>query len=564
MSGTGEHDQAPHARVQLRRPFQIVWLIPAVAIAIAAFLGWRAVSERGPTITLTFNTGDGLQAGQTKVKHKAVELGTVRSITLSRNMAHVVVRVEMRREAASSLTENTRFWVVRPRLNAGNVSGLDTLLSGSYIEMDPGQPGASARSEFTGLEEPPAVRSDEPGSTFELRAEKLGSLSSGSPVFYRDIAVGEVLGYSLGPNGGGVTLQAFIRSPYDKFVHEGTHFWNASGVSFRLGADGVQVQLESLQAALSGGVAFDTSREEENTPVSKTDAEFTLYADQAGANSAGYAARIAFLTYVEGSVRGLAVGAPVELFGIQIGNVTDIRLEFDPLGGNPRVAIRFEVQPGRIPNIRKDSQSPPMFVARSLVRRGLRVQLRTASFITGQMVLAMDFFPNAPPADVSMQGDAIVWPNIPGGLDSITSSLSQVAQKLQQLPLDEIANNLNTALRGVSGFTNGPELKRSLSALADAMASTRDLMHTLDTGVTPALDHVSQISQGLQAAVDRLNRLINSADSGYGSNSQFNRDLARLLDQASDTARSVRLLADYLDQHPEALLRGRSGRAGAP
>jgi paraquat-inducible protein B len=482
MSGTGEQDEIPRAEVHPRRPFQIVWLIPLVAIVIAAFLGWRAVVERGPTITLTFNSGDGLQAGQTKVKHKAVDLGTVQSINLSRNMAHVVVRVDMRREAASSLTENARFWVVKPRLNAGNVSGLETLLSGSYIEIDPGPPGAPARREFTGLEEPPAVRSDEPGSTFQLRAERLGSLASGSPVFFRDIVVGEVLGYSLRQQGGGVNLQAFIRSPYDRFVHESTHFWNASGISFQLGANGVQVQLESLQAALLGGIAFDTTHEEENTPVSKPNTEFTLYTDEERANSAGYATRIPFLTYIEGSVRGLAVGAPVELFGIQIGNVTDIRLEFDPLGGTTRVAVRFEVQPGRMPNMHKDAQSPPMFVARSLVQRGLRVQSRTASFITGQMVLAMEFFPNAPPTDVSMQGDAIVWPNMPGGLDSVTSSLSLVAQKLQRLPLDEIAANLNSALMGVSGFTSGPELKRSLAALADAMTSTRDLVRKLDTG----------------------------------------------------------------------------------
>ena len=255
-------DLLPEARVQTRRGFQAVWVVPIVAALIAIFLGYRAISQRGASITITFSTAEGLTAGQTRIRHKAVDLGTVRRITLSHDMQHVIVQADMRREADPFLTASARFWVVRPRLSGGNISGLDTLLSGGYIEMDPGRPSGPERTSFDGLEEPPAVRSDEPGRSFVLKADRIGSISSGSPVFFRDIAAGEVLGYDVHPaerrEDTFINVHVFIRSPYDHFVHDGTYFWNTSGVAVQLGAEGVRLQLESLQALLSGGIAFDT------------------------------------------------------------------------------------------------------------------------------------------------------------------------------------------------------------------------------------------------------------------------------------------------------------------
>ena len=554
--------------MQTQHGFHIVWLIPLVAALIAAWLGWQAIRRQGETITLTFSTADGLAAGQTKLRHKAVDLGTVRRITLSPDMRHVTVQADMRREADRFLTTNARFWVVRPRLTAGNISGLDTLLSGAYIEMDPGQSGGAPRLTFTGLEEPPAVRSDEPGRTFVLKADRIGSLSSGSPVFYRDIAAGEVLGYDVHPAERAedtvINVHIFLRTPFDRFVHEGTYFWNASGVSVQLGADGVRLQLESLQALLSGGIAFDTPPPPRDGPASEMNATFPLYDDETGAVAAGFRDRIPFLVYVTGSVRGLAVGSPVELFGIPIGSVTGIRLDLDANGSQSRVAIRFEVQPERISGAAVVPDTTPLATARRLVAHGLRVQLRSANYLTGQLLVAMDFFADQKPATVTQEDGAIVLPTLPGGLEGITSSLGQILQKIEALPLDDIARHLNATLSGIDGVTNGPELKSSLRALSATLAAVQELVRQANAGAGPALQQLPQITQGLQAAVDRAGRLLGSAEAGYGDNSQVRRDLERLMGQFSDTARSLRLLADYLDQHPEALLRGRSGAAGAP
>ncbi len=561
-------DRLPEARVQTRRAFHAVWMVPIVAALIAIFLGYRAISQRGETITITFSTAEGLTAGQTRIRHKAVDLGTVRRITLSHDMQHVIVQADMRREADRFLTTNARFWVVRPRLSGGNISGLDTLLSGGYIEMDPGQPSGKERTSFQGLEEPPAVRSDEPGRSFVLKAERIGSISSGSPVFFRDIAAGEVLGYDVHPaerrEDTFITVHIFIRAPYDHFVHEGSYFWNTSGVSVQLGAEGVRLQLESLQALLSGGIAFDTPPPPRDGPRASLDAQFPLYNDRADAASAMIRNRVSFLVNFHGSVRGLAVGAPVELYGIPIGSVTSIQLQLDPTTGHPHVAVRFQVQTERMFGTADEPAPDPVATARRLVAQGLRVQLRTANILTGQLLVAMDFFPDQTPVAVTEQDGALVLPSLPGGLEGITSSLGQILHTIGALPLNEMVQHMNDALARVDALTAAPETAGSLRKLAATLAALNELVRQTSAGVAPALERLPQIARQMQAALESAQRLLNSTEAGYGGSSQVRRDLERLMDQFSDAARSVRLLADFLDQHPEALLRGRTGAAAAP
>ncbi len=559
MTDTPDH---PHAEIHLPRIPRLIWLIPAIAILLAAYLGWQALSERGPAITVAWRSADGLQAGQTKVKHKAVELGVVDKITLSDDLSHVVVRIRMRREAEPLLTEKAKLWVVRPRVTAGTISGLDTLVSGAYIELDPGsEHGAASRLNFTGLEDPPAIRSDEPGHTVTLHTDRIGSLSSGSPLFFRDIPAGEVLSYTLDHADQGVTIQAFVRAPYDALVRRGSRFWNVSGLAVDLGAQGVRLKVNSVLALLNGGVAFDTPPEEHDGSPPAEGAVFPLYADEAAAAAAGYRERIKLLTRFEGSVRGLAIGAPVELYGIQIGNVTDIKLDFDPSGASSRVTVRFEVQPERMSQIGASrlNETDSLAVARRLVARGLRMELTTANFLTGQQALSMAFVPHAALAEVAQEGDAIVLPGQTSGLDGIMTSAGDFVAKLNSLPLEQIGARLAETLNGVSAIANGAELHDTLKGLNETLAATRDVARSLQAGISPTAKKLPDLAQGLQTAIDRTNALIVSVDSGYGGASPFQRDVTRLLGQISDAARSMRLLADYLGAHPDALLRGREG-----
>ncbi len=540
MSET-QPSKRPEAKVRRSR-ISWIWLIPLIAAGVAAFLGYRTIREEGSVVTLAFNSADGLVAGQTTVRHKAVVLGQVETIRLAEDMSHVVVTIRMRREADPYLTDQARFWVVRPRITAGNLSGLETLVSGSYIEMDPGERNGAKDYQFVGLETPPAVRTGEPGRTYRLQAQRIGSLGPGAPVFYRDIQVGEVLDYDIGNGLGPVTLSVFVRRPYDRFVREGSHFWNASGLSVEIANGGIHVQLASIQAVLAGGVAFDAPQDGSAAPA-PANAAFKLYQNYNDAKAAGYKTRQEFVTYFESSVSGLSPGAAVEFYGIQVGTVKAVDLDLDPDKATVRARVRFEIQPERIEPTEKVQQEDPVAVATRLVQHGMRVSLATASYLTGSQVLSLNFDPDAPKAELTKVGDDWVVPSEGGGLDTILSTVGNISAKLDRLPLDQIGQNLNTTLRSASG----------------AMTSLQELATRANSGLSPALARLPAIIASVQDAVIRANHVFGSLDTGYGYNSQFQRDIDRALMEVGDTARSIRQLADFLDRHPEALIRGRVG-----
>ncbi len=555
-----ETDQAaiPEADVRRKSAFSFVWILPIVAAVVGAYLAFTTLSQRGPEIVISFKSADGLTAGQTKVRHKAVDLGTITSIRLAEDMSHVIVHVRMNSEADPYLTDQARFWVVRPRLSGASISGLETLISGGYIEMDPGSKGTKSLRVYTGLEDPPGVRSDEPGTTFVLTTTRIGSLGSGSPVFYRDIVVGEVLGYHLPEGNGAITVNTFVRAPYDKWVRSGTRFWNASGLNVAFGGSGLHVELESLQAVLSGGVAFGTPEDARDTESAKQDSSFDLFASEEAANAAGYKQRILTVMYFQTSTSGLAVGSPVQIYGQQIGTVTDVGLELDPVNATARVRVAAEIQPERLSAVGGDPNDTPETVSRRLVNHGLRAELVTTSYITGSLAVSLDFPPNPPPGTVSMEGDAIVLPTLGGGFSGIITSASEILQKVGAIPFAQIGNNASTLLATLNATIGGPEVKQAINAATGALVDVQGLVKRTDAGLTPLLHRLPEISNSLDQTLSRASQLVGSVNNGYGSNSQFSRDLERLMSQFNDAARSIRLLADFLDRHPEALIRGRT------
>lgn len=555
----------PAAMIRPQHRFPLIWLVPLVAVLIAGYLAYDALRQRGPVITITFATAEGLQAGQTKLRHKAVELGVVEAITLTEDLSHVRVRVKMRREATGQLTEATRFWVVRPQFAPGNISGLETLVTGAYIEIDSGvMPGADpggSRRDFVGLDRPPAIRSDEPGQTYVLHTPRIGGISIGSPVLYRDLMVGEVIAAELNPDGRGFDVQIFVRRPHDGLIHEGTYFWNSSGVAVDLGANGVKLRLDSLRALLAGAVAFETTAEARRSAISPNGAQFRLYADETTAAAAGFKRHLPFVTHFTGAVRGLAVGAPVELHGIQIGMVTAVTLAFEPDGRESHVDVRYEIQPERLLAPDEIALRSPLEVTRALVARGLRVELHTANYLTGQMVLALTFVDGPPKAAPQLLADGTIEvPSQEGGLDGLLASLTQAAQAVARLPIDRIGQDAAQTMAAARGLVGGEELKRMLANLAGASHSVQSLLRRAEEDGSPALKRLPEIAAQLAAVLKSSAALLASADASHGSQSQVRRDVERVLAQLSDGLRSVRLLADYLTQHPESLIRGRAGQ----
>src|ERR1700760_793999 len=353
MSNLAEPRVMPHATTQRSRRLSIIWIIPLIAVAIGAWLAWDTLSKVGPTIRIAFDSGEGLQVGQSQLKYKDIVFGTVKSLELAPDRTHVVVTVATTHEAGPLLTEGTQFWVVKPRFFAGNISGIETLLSGSYIGMLPAQKPGKSQREFVGREDPPVLGAHVAGRTFFLKSKRIGAVSVGSPIFFRDLAVGEVLGWDIADMAEYVTVHAFVRAPYDSYVHDQTRFWNASGVSVKLGGTGVDVQMESLKALLLGGVAFETPVTEIHTAETSEDHVFPLFADREMANAASYTRKIPAISYFPGSVSGLAPGSEVTMHGRKVGEVTHVRLIYDPAKDAIVAPVRFEVQPERVIGVGK-------------------------------------------------------------------------------------------------------------------------------------------------------------------------------------------------------------------
>lgn len=509
---------------------QLVWFVPLVAILIAGWLVAQSVMQKGPTITISFATGEGLEAGKTKIKFKNVDIGTIKSVALSDDHKTVLASAEMSRSASSMLVDDTRFWVVRPRISGGTVSGIGTLLSGSHIGMDVGA-AQKSRSDFVGLESPPVLASGAPGREFVLKSENMGSLDIGSPVFFRRLQVGQIVSYALDPDGAGMTLHVFVNAPYDKYVTNDTRFWHASGVDMTLDTTGVKINTESMVSILIGGLAFESPPDTTNKIEADAQRQYALFGDRAEAMKRHDAIIDKYVLNFKESVRGLTVGAPIDFRGIVIGEVSAIYTDFDPAKKEFSIPVEVSIFPGRLisgsdsGDSGKRISSERKVFADYLVSKGLRAQLRTASLLTGQLYIAIDFFPAAPKATVDWSKKTPQLPTVPGNLQGLQDSITSLVAKLNKIPFEGISRDLR-------------------KTLGDADT----LVNTINTEVAP--DAKAMLAAAREA--------LTSANRALQSDSPIQQSTTETMRELSRTAASFRSLAEYLERHPEALIRGKT------
>jgi paraquat-inducible protein B len=522
---------APEAIVKVKKQFSIVWVVPLVALLIGGWLAFKAMSEKGPTITITFKTAEGLEAGKTKIKFKNVEVGQVESITLGEAGSDlVIVTAEMVKGAKEHLTENTRFWVETARIGAGGASGLGTLFAGAYIGIDLGEPGGKETLSFKGLEIPPVVTTGLLGSHFKLKAEKLGSINVGSPIYYRQIKVGQVVAYEMVKDGAAVDFKIFIHAPYHEYVRKNTRFWNASGVDVSVDSSGIQIKTQSFVTILIGGIAFETPTDSGPSPAAKDGDAFRLYESRERIREKAHVVKRKWLLLFDGSVRGLAVGAPVEFKGIKVGEVVDVKLEFDLEKLAFRIPVLVDIEPDRIAFFGKQTVSRRE-LNEVLVEKGLRAQLKMGSLLTGQLYVDYDLYPDAPPAKIKWDGIYPQMPTIPTPMEEITRNISQIVKKVDKMPLVEIGNDLRDTMANLSKTT----------------AELQKLVQKLDANVAPAATDTLKQAQTTLIKVDRLL----SADSPTGH------ELKRALAELADAARNISILMDYLERHPDSVIFGK-------
>ncbi len=536
------------------RTLQLVWLIPLIAALVGGWIAVKSILEKGPTITISFKTAEGLEAGKTKIKCKDVEVGLVKSIVFAPDMKSVVVTAEMAKQAEPYLVEDTRFWVVRARVSGGSVSGLGTLLTGAYIGVDLGK-STKLQREFIALEAPPVFAIDAPGREFTLLSDTLGSLDAGSPIYYRRLQVGQVTSYTLDKDGHGVTVKVFINDPYDRFVTANSRFWHASGIDVSVGAGGFKVDMQSIVSLMVGGLAFETPAESFELPPAAADAQFKLFANRAEAlKNPEVVERKAAMVFNE-SVRGLTVGAPVDFRGIEVGNVTAIKIDYDSAQKRVNSIVEADIYPSRM---RELTLTPASFPKPSemrattdhLIEHGLRAQLRTGSLLTGQLYVALDFFPHASkakrrPSRHTADGTEVIdVPTTASDLRELQSNIASVVAKLDAFPFEEI----------------GKDLRQTLAKMQDVQFGQlgSDFSTTLQTATKMMQRVDNELAPQARATFEEARKALASADYALKPDSPLAQDARETLREVARAAAAFRALADYLERHPEALIAGKN------
>lgn len=516
-----------------RFSLQLVWLIPIVAAIIGGTLVVKTYLQRGPTIMITFKTGDGLEAGKTKIKYKDVEVGLVKDVTIARDITHVIATVELKKEVTPYLVEDTRFWVVRPRISGGGITGLGTLMGGSYIGVDVGRSQKPQRA-FTGLEAAPAVAMDVPGSRFQLHSADLGSLDTGSPVYFRRIQVGQVASYELDKDGTGVTFTVFVAAPYDKHVRANTRFWNASGVDLTMDAGGLKLDTQSLMSILIGGIAFQTLDESGEAPPTSANTAFTLFATRDEAMKNRDTISQSFVMIFKETVRGLSPGATVDFRGVTVGEVSGIHVAHDTRTKEVNMLVEMRIYPERLRSRVVGAVPDPKeysAILNEMVAHGLRAQLTNGNLLTGQLFVALDYFPNAPKAKVNWATTPPRFPTTPGSLVELQATLMQIAKKLEKLPLDELIG----------------DVRQTVQTLDATLKDAAKMVRRVDKDILP------EIGMTLEEA----RKTLGAAKQTLSADAPLQQDLRVTLRELARTAQSLRVLTDYLERHPESLIRGK-------
>jgi paraquat-inducible protein B len=553
MAESTDRDNIPQATVVPRRRqrISIVWIVPILAAVVAIGIAIQRILSEGPTITIVFKAAGGVEAGKTFIKYKDVNIGQVTAVKLSSDHSKVEVTAKIDKSAEGLMVADAKFWVVEPRVTLSGVSGLSTLLSGNFIGFEVGKSDKQQRN-FTGLEVPPIITSGQPGRQFVLKANDLGSLGIGSPIYYRRLQVGQVIAYDLSSDGKAMDIKIFVNSPYDRYVNPGTRFWNASGLDVSVGAGGVELRTQSLVAVLAGGVAFETPPFAVKAEPAAVNAVFTLYSDQPTAMKQPESISAHYVLHFNESLRGLYAGAPVTLFGLPAGEVTDVGIDIDPATRNIRGRVEIVTYPERLiarlsakqaaagETLDQSLQERHAFVRAMVEKRGLRAQLRSGNLLTGQLYVAFDFFPNTLKAKIDWNRDPTELPVVPSTVSDIEAKITGIVAKLDKLPLEAI----------------GADLTKVLATLDQTLKDASKAVNSIDADVTPGLKSTLDGLRGTIAAADRT---LNNTDATLvGKDAPAQQDLRDALQEIARAARSLRVLTDYLERHPESLIRGKT------
>jgi len=539
-TNTRESPDAATPEIRSVRRWNVVWVVPLVALLLGIWLLYRNFTAQGPVAEVHFDTADGIYSGgKTEVRCRSVKVGVVKDVKLAGDLKSVVTYLEFDPDAEGLLRHGTRFWVVKPRLSATEFSGVGTLITGAYIELDPGPLEGERITTFQGLETPPATNSGVPGLRLTLTADEAGSLTIGAPVYYRGFEVGRIEGRELDKAGLKVTYNAFIREEYGSLVTENTRFWNTSGIDISAGADGLKLRTPSFQAMVSGGVSFGVTLGDAPGKAVKDGRNFTLFHDEDAAQNATFNPTLRFLLLFDQTVRGLDERAPVEFRGITIGRVADISFDLFPGVKDNRIPVLIEIDPALMrPEAARELTTPDSDFLKEAVGKGLRASLKTGSLITGALFVDLDYYPDAASAELGKAGEYVTVPTISSGFAQLEAKLTSILDAVDKATADIAA----TAREAKTTIADAREpLNRALKEIEATAAAARKTLEDPNFRDLPA---------DLKKSVAELEKSIAS----LGPDSAMQGDLLRALDELRATLRSFKNTSETIGDKPNSLL----------
>jgi paraquat-inducible protein B len=526
------------------RRWNIVWVVPIIALLIGGWMIWRNFHSQGPVAYIRFETADGIAAGKTEVRCRSVRVGVIRDVKLAEDLKSVLVMVELTPDSNHLLREGTNFWVVKPRASAASgVSGLGTLITGAYLELNPGPQSNKIVNHFEGLENPPATSLDVPGLRIALTAEEAGSLVAGSPIYYRGFEVGRIESRNLDIEGQCVIFDAFIREEYSVLVKQNTRFWNTSGIDVSAGADGFKLRTPSFQAMVTGGASFGVPEGLEPGDTIHDGATFTLFKDQGEAENSTFNPTMRFVLLFNQSVRGLAKSAPVEFRGIPIGRVADISFDYLQTNDDPRIPVLVEIDPSLLRREAAGALGQPdgEFLTKA-IHGGLRAALKTGSLLTGAKFVDVDYYPESPAVEFGLVGEFPSIPTVVSGLDQLETQVSAILAKIQKLPLDETMKKIGDVADEAK--TTVADARGALKEIEQTAASARKTLDSSEFGQLPG---------DLRSTLTSLEKTVSSV----GPDGSIQGDMLRTMEELRAALRAMQSLATSIDDKPNSLLFGR-------
>ncbi len=531
-----------------RRWPSLVWLVPLIAVLGAVVLLVQGLANRGPLITIEFAAAEGLRVGESVVKYRDVDVGRVEAVRFSDDLSTVLVMVRMDQAVAPYLDGSAKFWIVRPQVSAQGITGLDTVISGTYIEGSWDTEPGSVLSTFVGDELPPPTPEGTPGIRVRLRAVDGGSLNVGSPVLFKRIEVGLIESKTLTEDGAAVEFSAFIRAPNDRRISDATRFWNTSGVDLQLGADGARLKIASLSSLLRGGVSFEDFGPGNGAPVEPGQI-FELFTSESDASDnarVGDAASYVRLQInFSGSVRGLRPGATVEYGGIRVGRVIEVSAAVDPRTGRFRTNTIIGLSPTLLSFDENDREGLLGFIGNE-VANGLRAKLAMGNLLTGALFVDLEPSEDAPIVSFDPTPPVPELPAVASDFDELAGSVEGILTRVDALPIEALLGNAVNLLENLNRLAGAEETQKipgqalSVLATAEALVADPQLAQTAGeaTALLKALRTVAE-DPALVGAPEKLEGLLTSLS---GLASELER--AKTAGDLAATVKALRVLVE--------------------